>query len=367
LLALTDAPLTARLQGKVAIIAADHPGNQDLHHTPYGEMNGAEIQAQIVETLISGRYPIATPLWINLMAALGFVLMARPLFQRLSPWYGALLLPLFLLAISAMAYDAFLHDRRLTPTLGQLSIILVYLGSVATRLTRQERARRHIYNLLCRYVPEPVARRITKSGRLPILGGETVTATILFSDIRGFTTLSERLNPAEVVELLNHYFSEACGIVIQNGGAIDKYIGDALMAVFGAPEPFHDHARRALDTAEQLVQKAQQFDAWMQQRFPDRGLAPFRIGIGLHTGPVVAGNIGAPMRMEYTVIGDTVNVSSRLEGQCNILNWPIVASQATLQAAGVEEGFTQWEKIYVKGRHEPITVGQWHSARGVVK
>lgn len=353
--------LLTNLKGKIAIIGADYPGNQDLHNTPYGEMIGAEIHAQIVETLISNRYPQTIHDWKNIIIALGAVLIAMPLFQRLSPWQNILLLPITLAGLSLLAYAAFLFDLRMAATVAQSSIILTYLASVALRFTQQEKARRHIYSLLSRYVSEPVAKRISKSEQLPELGGETIEVTVLFSDIRGFTTLSEKLTPVEVVEVLNHYFSEVCSIVIENGGAIDKFIGDALMAVFGAPEANAHHAELALNTANKMQQKAQHFDDWLQKQFPDRNLAPFQIGVGLHTGSVVAGNIGSNVRMDYTVIGDAVNVASRLEGQCKALGWPIVASRETLLAAGENGAISEWIELHVKGRDEAVYVGYWQA------
>ncbi len=172
-------PLHAAIRGKVAIIAADHPGNQDLHKTPYGEMNGAEIQAQIIETLLSGQYPKPASLWMNLALSFGFLIIGLTLFLRLSPWHGLLLLPLFLLLISGFAYAAFLQETRFTPTLPQLGISLAFLATIALRFSREERKRQHTYRLLTRYVSEPVARRIAKGNQLPHLGGESVEATIL--------------------------------------------------------------------------------------------------------------------------------------------------------------------------------------------
>ena len=139
------------------------------------------------------------------------------------------------------------------------------------------------------------------------------------------------------------------------GGTVDKFIGDAVMAVFGSPAPHPDHARRALRAALDLAAKAREVRSWMNQRFGDRDLPDFAIGIGLHTGEAIVGNIGSPRRLEFTAIGDTVNAASRLESLTKELGWTIVASQSTIAAApGVMTG--RQETRRVKGRHEPLEV-----------
>ena len=156
--------------------------------------------------------------------------------------------------------------------------------------------------------------------------------------------------------MLNAYFSEVNRAILEQGGIINKYIGDAVMVIFGAPEPLPDHARRALKAALAMQRIAQDFRAWMQQHFPDRDLPEFRIGIGLHTGNAVIGNVGSAQRMEYTAIGDTVNTASRLESASKDLGWTIVASTATITAAGPDILTSGHETIHVKGREQAVEV-----------
>jgi len=180
--------------------------------------------------------------------------------------------------------------------------------------------------------------------------------TVLFSDIRNFTTMSASLSPPEVVEMLNIYFSRACEPILKQGGMVDKFIGDAVMAVFGAPAPQPDHARRAVAAALAMMEKAKGFQAWMEQRFPDRGFNNFRVGVGLHSGEAIIGNIGTPKRFEFTAIGDTVNTASRLEGLTKRLGWGIVASERTVEAAGPGVVTGGRQEVQVKGRQEPVVV-----------
>jgi class 3 adenylate cyclase len=155
--------------------------------------------------------------------------------------------------------------------------------------------------------------------------------------------------------MLNTYLSQACEPILAQGGSVDKFIGDAVMAVFGAPVPYPDHARRALKAALDLAQKAREFRGWMQQRFGDLELPDFAIGIGLHTGEAIVGNIGSPKRLEFTSIGDTVNAASRLESLTKELGWTIVASHSTITAAsGVVTGRQETRKV--KGRQASLEV-----------
>ncbi len=183
------------------------------------------------------------------------------------------------------------------------------------------------------------------------LGGETLAVTVLFSDIRSFTSISEKMHAQALVGLLNEYFTEMVGIVMSEDGVVDKYIGDAIMAVFGAPVPKPDDAVRAVRAAVKMRSAL----VHLNERLATRGLGPLRTGIGVHTGEVVAGNIGSEERMEYTVIGDAVNVASRLEtstkdlGGLGVLisddTWALVKGH--IDARPVKE-------ITVKGRARPV-------------
>ena len=198
--------------------------------------------------------------------------------------------------------------------------------------------------------------KLLEEGRRPDLGGEALVVTVLFSDIRGFTTFSEKLSAHEVVEMLNAYFTRACEPILAQGGTVDKYIGDAVMAVFGSPVTHPDHARRAIKAAIGMAKEAAEFEEWMAKRFPNRGLAKFGIGVGLFTGEAVIGDIGTPKRKEFTAIGDTVNAASRLEGITKDLKIVIAASESTYRAAGEGVQIGKVEPVLVKGRAEAINV-----------
>ena len=184
------------------------------------------------------------------------------------------------------------------------------------------------------------------------LGGETLTVTILFSDIRSFTTISEAMTAHELVELLNEYFTEMVTVVMEEGGVVDKYIGDAIMAVFGAPVSKADDARRAVRAAVRMREALVTLNA----RLVARGAPPLKTGIGLHTGEVIAGNIGSEARMEYTVIGDAVNLASRLESSTKELGTDVLISEDTQALIGDEFVTKKVREITVKGRTKPVMV-----------
>jgi adenylate cyclase len=184
------------------------------------------------------------------------------------------------------------------------------------------------------------------------LGGETLTVTILFTDIRSFTSISETMTAHELVKLLNEYFTEMVTVIMEEGGVVDKYIGDAIMAVFGAPVSKPDDARRAVRAAVRMRHAL----AVLNERLTARGAPPIKTGIGLHTGEVVAGNIGSEARMEYTVIGDAVNLASRLESSTKELGTDVLISEDTNALLDNELETRAVREITVKGRAKPVVV-----------
>ncbi len=358
-------PQIRNLKDKVIIIAYEPSGIQDMHQTPYARgflniparlMSGAEVHANIVETLLTGRVPrpVATP--YRLVYLITVLTVGTVLFFRLAPGPGLAALALLAVSIAVCAFVLFLSNLLLPTASLQLGLLIGYLGVMGLRLTGEERERTRLRQIFGRYVSEEVVEKLLATGRQPDLGGEALQVTVLFSDIRNFTTMSESLSAHEVVEVLNTYFSRVCEPILEQGGTVDKFIGDAVMVVFGSPASHPDQARRAIRAALSVAEKAREFRAWMEGRFPDRGLLDFSIGIGLHTGEAVVGNIGSPQRFEFTAIGDTVNTASRLEGLTKKLGWTIVASSATIEAAGPGVVTGRRETLQVKGRQEPIEV-----------
>jgi adenylate cyclase len=366
-------PAVQALKGRIVIITAhDSSSLQDTHFTPYsrsvwgytesrGQMAGGEVHANIVETLLSGRYPRELPLMVNLALIAVISALAGAVFLRLHPLTSAVVGIVVALAAVMLGYLGFKADTILPIAAMQTALLLAFLLTLGLRLTGEERARRRLRSMFGSYVSDEVVDLLVSrqgEGERLDLAGEELTVTVLFSDIRNFTTISEKLSAHEVVEMLNTYFARVCEPILAERGNVNKYIGDAVMAMFGSPVPYPDHARRALKAALGMLREADEFKKWMVARFPDRDLPPFDIGIGVHTGVVISGDIGTDKRREYTIIGDTVNTASRLEGMTKSLGWRLVASRQTVDAAGagVREG--EGNSIAVKGRAGEVAVVQ---------
>ncbi len=355
-------PAVQALKGKVVILAANNAGSSDRHFTPYSrgsradQMAGGEIHANIVETILSGHYPKVPPLWLRTLGIFILLALVTILFIRLAPERGALIGLFIALNIPIPAFSLFFNDYVMPVAEPQIGLVIAFLITLGMRLTGEERERARMKQMFGSYVSDEVVDMLLMGGRKVNLGGETVPVTVMFSDIRNFTTISEKLAAHEVVEMLNEYFSRVTAPILEQRGNVNKYIGDAVMGIFGSPVSYPDHARRAITAALGMVREADAFCDWMEARFPDRGLPRFGIGIGLHTGDAVMGNIGSVKRLEYTAIGDTVNAASRLEGVTKDMQCVLVASVQTVRAAGAGVITGKIETVKVKGRDEPLEV-----------
>jgi len=362
----------ALLKNKIIIISAEHAAHQDRHQTPYdrfqlgGEtglmtgpmpklMNGAEIQANIIETLLSGRSPRQVTLGYQLGFLFILIVAIVLLFFRLSVWKAAIAALIIVLALTVPGYLAFTADSLFPVFLPQLIVAIAFTGIIGLRLTGEERERRHMRKVFGRYIPDTVVDKLMAKGARPDLG-EMVDVTIMFSDIRNFTTLSEILGPRKILALLNAYYERSCERIMAHGGIIDKFMGDGIMVIFGSPEKYPDHARRALQAAIEMRDVAQDFQTWVNQHHPDLELPEFDIGIGINTGEALAGNIGFAKRSDFATIGDTTNTAARLEGLTKTLGWKIVASAATIDAAGDIVITDGQDTCKVKGRDQEVDV-----------
>jgi adenylate cyclase len=353
------------LKDKIVIIAAEHVGHQDIHLTPYAHgflgvegrlMSGAELHANIVETLFSGRFPQPVPNGLRLIYLAGVLIIGTAVFFRWRPLSGLGIGLLLGLICVLLAFLLFRINWILPVTSLFLSLTISYLAMLGLRLTGEERERTRLRQMFGKYVSDEVVEKLLTIGHRPHLEGESLSVTILFTDIRNFTTTSEKLKSHEVVEMLNAFFGRICEPILQEGGTVDKFIGDSIMAVFGSPVPYPDHAWRALRAALAIKEEAGEFRSWMHQHFAGMDLPEFAVGIGIHTGEAVIGNIGSLKRMEFTAIGDPVNLASRLESLTKELDWVIIASRATIDAAGTRVLTGRREKVLVKGREGYVEI-----------
>ncbi len=247
-------------------------------------------------------------------------------------------------------------DLELISAVAAQTAVAVENARAHERLAREEVARANY----SRFLPEYVVKQMLENPDSFKLGGASQTITILFADIRGFTRISEHAQPEKIVSLLNRYFSAMTDIIFAHGGTLDKYLGDGLMALFGAPTATPDDASNALNAAVAMQRRL----LGINRELREEGFAEIGVGMGLHTGEAIVGYIGSDRRSEYTAIGDTVNTSSRLES--NALGGEILISDATAKAAHSRYKLKPRDPITVKNREQPVLLWEvdWHSASG---
>ena len=229
-------------------------------------------------------------------------------------------------------------------------------GLMKRRLAQVEQGR--VRDVFARFLPETVVDEVMRdTNGEPRLGGVRLVGTVLFSDLRGFTTFAERTAPEVVVDVLNRYFSEMSDAVLDNGGTLLGFLGDGILAVFGAPIASDDHADRALTAARQMLyERLPQFNAWARSTLGSE--AEFRMGVGMCSGPFMSGNVGSSRRLEYTAIGDPVNTAARLQEMTKELARPLLFSGATRSLLLTDPSDLQYlDEIEVRGRQAPV--GLW--------
>lgn len=342
---------------KLVFIGATETGIGDIKTSPFDTtVPGVEVHANVADNLLHRRFirdgAPETMLGILAILLLGPACGATSvLFRR--PVAGALAAVTLLLLYAAAAQAAFtVLSRHLHLFLPLVAGVLGYTTAAVWRSVFAEAKARQIRKTFQQFVSEAIVEEMLRDPEKVRLGGERRELTVLFSDIRGFTSLSESLSPEQVVSLLNDYLTPMTRILLDQGGTLDKYMGDAVMAFFGAPVVQPDHAERACGAA--LAMRARL--AELNPEWSRRGLPPIASGIGINTGLVSVGNMGSSMIFDYTVIGDHVNLGSRLEGLTKLYGVDIVVSEYT--AARVRRSFLlrELDCVRVKGRREPVRI-----------
>lgn len=343
---------------KVVVVGAGAPSLQDVSTTSssgHEFMPGPEIQASAVETVLRD-FPLhSAPGWVNVLLIV-LVGAVAPLCSLRFPPLRALALALLLGAIylvgTQLAFDAGLILPVLYPV---GAVVLAAMLCLAVDYITEAFERERVHDAFARFVPEQVVNEVVaRSGHALRLGGMRLECTVLFSDLRGFTTFGETHSPDQVIEVLNRYLTQMSDAILDHGGTLVAYMGDGIMAVFGAPLAQPDHADRGLAAARDMLARLERFNVWLREQGMGEG---FKMGIGLNTGQVMSGNVGSERRMEYSAIGDTVNTASRIESMTKGTPYQLFMADSTHDGLSVEHTDLRFvDELAVRGRRAPVRI-----------
>ncbi len=318
-------------KGKTVVIGPTASDLHDIHPTSTDpQMSGAEVEANAIDTVLRGFPLSAAPGWINvvLIVLLGVITPLAAL--RVRPIVSIGIAVVVGIVFAIVVQLLFNGGTIVSVVYPLLALILSGIGSLAVGLVTEAFERIRTVDLFARFVPENVVDEVLKSADGLRLGGIQREGTVMFTDLRGFTSFSEKLTPSQVIDVLNHYLSEMSDAILDNGGTLVAYMGDGIFAVFGAPLAQDDHADRALRTAREMLEvRLPRFNEWIRSQGLGDG---FRMGIGLNSGNVMSGHVGSERRVEYAAVGDTTNTASRIESLTKGTPHQLLLSDATREA-----------------------------------
>jgi adenylate cyclase len=346
-----------KLAGKIVVVGLDAAGLSVLKYTPHGLTTDQMITAQGLDTTMTGKYlfrlaqadayEIVFMAFLLLLLILVLprtsVLLAVPLlfFIEIGVLYGATM---------AYANKGFLID----PSFIMLSVFLIWSHSVYNNFATQSRLKQQIKKQFEHYLDPRMVKKLQKDPSLLKLGGETRYMTFMFCDIRGFTPISEQYkdNPAELTKLINRFLTRMTNVIIANGGTVDKFMGDCIMAFWNAPLDTENHQMLAVLTASQMQSEL----AMLNEQLTAESLPNIKVGIGINSGEALVGNMGSDQRFDYSVIGDPVNLAARLESASKTLGHTLIVGEATKKVIDDKFPFKFVDSITVKGKTEPVNV-----------
>jgi adenylate cyclase len=350
----TSAPVEY-LEGKIVLLGASAAGLLDLRSTPVGQRYiGVEVHANIIGGLLDGNirqqpsYAPGLELFLLLVAALLTVL----LLPRLSPLNALLFVALMLLAIAASNLWIWSSLKLIIPVASLLCYTFIAsLLQINFGFFVESRNKRYISRVFGQYIPPSLVEEMDETGEEISLEGEARDMSVLFSDVRGFTTISEKLDAREITHLMNEFLTPITGVIHEHRGTIDKYMGDAVMAFWGAPLADEDHAQHAVEAGLHIIDAV----AGLENAFAQKGWPPIAVGVGVSSGEMNVGNMGSEFRIAYTVMGDTVNLGSRLEGLTKQYGVDMIVSKGTVDR--IEEFVVrELDLVQVKGKNEPVAI-----------
>ena len=353
-----------RFSRRLVLIGTSAAGLLDIKTTPVDSaIPGVEINAQVLESMLT-HAELSAPNY-GIVLELGAALIACLIFIWLTPILG----PLLVLVLGGVMVAALVgtswylftrHDMLLDFTFPVWSSTLIYLTLIFTNFATEQAKRRQIRSAFGQYLSPTLVEQLAQQPEKLVLGGEQRDMTIMFSDVRGFTTISEiyKNDPQALTSLMNSFLTPLTNAIIDRKGTIDKYMGDAIMAFWNAPLYDPAHEVNACEAAIDMLDRLERLNQEREQKANGDGkpFIPIHIGIGINTGSCVVGNMGSDLRFDYSVLGDSVNLASRLEGQCKTYGLPIIVGSKTAMAAKDKFAILEIDFVAVKGKKEPEVV-----------
>jgi adenylate cyclase len=343
---------------KVVLVGATAIAIYDIRNTPVsssGEYPGLEVHATVVDNILTRNF-LEKPKWTGIYDALAILvlgLLTGAVVRRLDALKGIFFSSaLFILYIWICRWLFVRWGTWVNMVYPLLVLVLVYTSLTVYRYLTEERERKKIKSAFTYYVSSSVVNEMLKYPEKLKLGGDRRDLSVLFSDIRGFTTIAEGLTPEDLVHLLNEYLTVMTDIVFKYDGMLDKYMGDAIMAIYGAPLDLPDHPIKACQSALEMMEELKR----LNQKWTGEGKQPMDIGIGINTSPMMVGNMGSEQRFDFTVMGDSVNLGSRLEGANKSYKTNIIISEFTFDRVKDEFACMELDSVRVKGKTEPVKI-----------
>ena len=343
-------------KGKIFFLGATAVGIYDLRVTPFEEnYPGVEIHANALDNLLRRDFLVSSPQEAGSMlwALIGIGILLSACLSYFGALVGLTLTALSIAAVGLIDASFLLHHGIVLTVILPLSLILIlFIFLVSYRYFIEERGKKELRNTFQKYVSPSIVEEILSDPSKIELVGRKERVTIFFSDIRGFTAIAEKLDPQVLTELLNRYLTPMTEIVFENRGTLDKYMGDGIMAFFGAPISYHEHAQAACRCALKSLEKLQE----LKEEFRGEGLPEFDIGIGVNTGEVIVGNMGSKKVQSYTVMGDAVNLGSRLESLNKLYGTRILVSEFTFAAIKDKFVCREIDLVRVRGKEQAVRI-----------
>lgn len=363
---LNDRVPKERLAGRVIVIGTTAPGLMDLRATPVGAAYpGVEIHANLIAGMLDGAIKHKPPyiLGADVLTVLIAGAVMAFLLPMLSPFRATVVGAIVLLLLLSLNFS-FWHVSNVVLPLanGMIAILLLYAMNMSWGYFVESRTKRQLTGLFGQYVPPELVEEMSRDPENYSMAGRKAELTVLFSDIRGFTTISEGLEPNELASLMNEYLGAMTLVVRKHRGTLDKYIGDAIMAFWGAPVDDPEHAKNAVLTGLEMHVALHE----LNKDLTKRGWPELKIGVGVNTGPMTVGDMGSPVRQSYTVMGDAVNLGSRLEGITKQYGVGFIVGESTRELVRKEFVFRELDLVKVKGKDKPVGIYEPIGAEGHV-